>query len=61
MEKNFCFDEKQVDRLVQLVKHSLINLDIMLECPSFSDNAKLSLKDEHSLLDSILDVLLNRG
>ena len=40
-KKSFCFDSEQVDRLAQLVKHELIELDILLEVTCLSDSVKL--------------------
>lgn len=60
MKESFCFDEKQVKMLSNLVKHELIVLDIHLGISNLSDNSKLQLRDEQSLFESILDVLLKR-
>lgn len=61
MKESFCFDEKQVKMLSNLVKQELVELDVLLEITCLSDNSKLKLKAEQSLFDSILDVLLKRG
>lgn len=61
MERTFCFEENQVDRLVQLVKHELVNLDVLIGVAHVSDSVRMQLKVEKVLCGSILDVLLGRG